>query len=944
VKDPLAHQEGGLVPPPAVVVALFLGERVDPDDPASLLGLEGPGPWSDSRVIEALQARLRQLGAHPQRASREADELRMWLHAGVSRLLTSDRSAGAASSSGLPEDFESHVLVLVAAAGGWSREVMRQVAALGAERGIDPRQVASWLSGRQPTLMPGRESTLPASVAGRTSVMDPEPAAVDPSRGVVILIGWILGGLLGLLGVAAVVVVVVSMRPPSPMPQTAATSSEQSAGERPIVVAASETGADRSTLSPGPTLVGASAQAVESSSPPQASPASNEASAVHVPEWADLVRDMEGAVQSIRAGEASGVGAFSRAYDAMARAWPSAAVDQRVRAVDGVIDAVYASASLGQGGAGVLDTIAAHAARGGDPPEAAALVAGVWTAGVVARISRERDLPRGMIRRIEGLTSMVFGPGGVGEATFDHGVSVRLRAVAASMAMHKATGDPTVIEGRVDAWTKWLDAAKASRAVATSSLVLGAMDRLMMVGPDPSHDEATFRALTDLACAVAWRAEDPSRPWLLAKFDQPAVGADDLHVVTRALATRSGAPGVDVTMVLGINAREEERSSMRARYASVWAASPTASRAARHEAWLAAAKRELEWPQADTVAGRAVRAVAMARLSRGAHLLLASASDEARMLAAAAEVELLLLNPDAGLERRAAALATVAEPATLSRESTPWAVRFVAAQQRIPDRLQLLGEFTSAPTLPEARLLVETAFRGSPERVQNEAQAVLKRQRSQAVVAAAMLEFAPFIPPSTRNADIVLSMTSAGSLPSPRHPSWAVSVRRALVERMLELLSRDGIDAFADAVGSSLADAYAGRLSAPGGTPPMLPAEAAVERVVTAAIRDARALIPTGREPLSLVAIVRSKEARERMAAGRLQLFAARQATLAEVMAYAASCDMPGKTDRVVAVLAAHVEARRRAVHVLDQIASAERLMLELWVMRLDDGEPGGAS
>ena len=48
--------------------------------------------------------------------------------------------------------------------------------------------------------------------------------------------------------------------------------------------------------------------------------------------------------------------------------------------------------------------------------------------------------------------------------------------------------------------------------------------------------------------------------------------------------------------------------------------------------------------------------------------------------------------------------------------------------------------------------------------------------------------------------------------------------------------------------------------------------------------------------------------------------------------------------DRVADLLAAHVEERRRAVHVLDQIASAERLMLEIWVMRLDDSSQEGAS
>lgn len=936
------HDEGQEPVSAARAVALFLGEGVDQDDPVSLLGLEGEGPWTEPQVVVALQARLRVIGEHPNRSAPQADELRMSLHAAASRLLTSPRSTDfSPSAAGMPADLRGQVAAAVAAGGGWSRDVMRQVMAMAAERGIDQRTLASWLSDLQPAGGSTGATAVPRPRAARPSVLDPDPASIDPAsidpaRGVVVLIGWLLGGLLSLLGVAAVIVVVVSMRPPPGATPAPSTSGAVVAGSDRIDVAVAP--ADTVAVAATPADAGPSTKAAAPTVP------STAAAPSHVQEWPDLVRDVEVATRTIRSKDRSGVEAFSRAYGRLAEAWPGATSDERIRAVDAVIDAVYAGASLAQGEPGVLDAIIAHSLEGANPPSGPHMIGSVWTAGVAARLARERDLPQGMVRQVERLVSSFFGPGGVGEPTFDHGVSAWLRAVGGRLVTRDVSSDPAIVDARVEAWAKWLVAAKASQAVPPTAIVLGAMDRLMTAGPEPSRDEATFRILTELACAVPWRAEDPSRAWLLAKFDQSAVGTDDLHVLTRALATRSGAPGVDVTMVLRADARDDERARVRAQYASAWAGRAPPSKVKTHQAWLAAATRELELPRADSVLGRAVRAVAMARLNQGGQLLAAAGLDESRAVAAAGEVDLLLIDLDAGLEKRVAALAAATRPSALRRESTAWAVQYVAAQQRIAERLQLLADFSETPTLMEARILVEAAFRASPERVQAEAQGMLKRRGAQVTVAAALLEFAPFIPATAKSADLVKAVTGVDALPSPRHSSWPVAVRRALVERTLELLAGDGVDAVADAMGAAMADAYAGRLTSTGGTPQTMPAEEAVERVTAAAIREAQSLVPTGREPLGLSMILRNKEARERLAAGRVQLFAARQATLAELSAYAACCEFPDRVERLADLLAASIEERRRAVHVLDQIAASERLMLEVWVMRLDDTRQEGAS
>jgi len=120
VSDPASHRAGEEPVSAARAVALFLGESVDPGDPASLLGLEGQGPWTEAQIVVALQARVRMVAEHPNASAPQADELRMSLHAAASRLLTSTRSADfSPAAAGMPADLRAQVAAAVAAGGGW---------------------------------------------------------------------------------------------------------------------------------------------------------------------------------------------------------------------------------------------------------------------------------------------------------------------------------------------------------------------------------------------------------------------------------------------------------------------------------------------------------------------------------------------------------------------------------------------------------------------------------------------------------------------------------------------------------------------------------------------------------------------------------------------------------------------------------------------------------
>ena len=95
----------------------------------------------------------------------------------------------------------------------------------------------------------------------------------------------------------------------------------------------------------------------------------------------------------------------------------------------------------------------------------------------------------------------------------------------------------------------------------------------------------------------------------------------------------------------------------------------------------------------------------------------------------------------------------------------------------------------------------------------------------------------------------------------------------------------------------------------------------------------ARAL-PTGLPSLSLRSITTRRDARLGMSDGLLQSFAAEQAALVEIMAALLISERPGTESRVAQSLDRLAGERRRANHVLEQIAASEVVMTELWMLR----------
>jgi hypothetical protein len=479
--------------------------------------------------------------------------------------------------------------------------------------------------------------------------------------------------------------------------------------------------------------------------------------------------------------------------------------------------------------------------------------------------------------------------------------------------------------------------------------MLAALDRLMTSSPEPTVNPAVLEAITTVASALTWRQEDASRRWLLRAFDSKAVSSADLFAVTSAIATRSGAQGVDQTMVLPAGALDAARAALRDQYASVWGVANAEARNEAVELWAAAARHALAEDDPDRSPIRSlVRAVSLARLNAAASLIWSGAPDEAATV---------LADLDSGLSTRLANLAGAGSSQPLGRGLSNWALQYLPLMQaggRFAERRKLLQDFQGMPNRADARIVVEEACRAGHDGVRSDAQALVKKLGSDPAVVSALLDEAPSMPPTVSCTALVSAVTLA-QIPPPRDGGWRVAVRRALVERLLELLAGRSDRGLADEASVLLAETYQLQTpptntpvpSDPNGpirmaSPP--PVETVASAVRAGWLREAEALVPTGREPLSMAAAASARAARARIAQGRVQAFAACQADICDLMAFIISAERTGRAATAAGLLSDLAAQRRTSTHVYMQIEASERTALRLWLLRFGLAETGGPS
>jgi hypothetical protein len=954
----------------ATPIARFLGEQEAAGGPFALLNLP-PAMLTDDQIIGALDAQLGRLGAHVEGSTPQADEVRLALHAAAAQLLDprvrshllarwgeSPLAPHPASDPGAPPEaapeatrsahvaLEHDAVLTLGQFGGWNDRSLGRLMALAAARGQGRAELADalrGLGGRVHQALPATPSRvarsgpaisrlgpgrLPATPAAAPLDAEPGPSAderplpeqTDPAARTIKLA--LLGGAVGLLTlIVAFGIIALATRAPAPTVVPAA----------PVIAAPAP-------ADPAPPTAAA----------PEPPPAEG------APDIEVVSRELARAVTGLEADPEGALIRFSLAIAALSDGWPSLPPDEMVAAQHQVIEFLY------RAGPGVADraieAVGAGAAVLGVPGPIAAdrIRPAIWSAGMLSRLSREHDLPSGLEELVDSRLNAALGQRRpVIDPTFESGAAAAIQVIPSLLVAPPAApevGVPAVDPSRVagaalDAWRRWMDAAsRVPRQIAPGDrLVLGGLQTLLIEGPDPSVDQVAFKVVRMVVSQLTWRPGDESRGWLLRWFDDRRITSTDLYAVTSALATGSSAEGVDATMVVPVLASDRVRVEMRDSYAQAWGLADGADRGEIIDELVEAAADVLSGNDP----GRSLpeilgSAVMLSRLSEAAAWAWRGQVDQTEILLAGFEDDVVLAAPSKGANPDIALLA----PQSLSRRTSPWGERYLAAKKSIPLRLDLIGGLTSVELdAVSAEVLASDALRGTPYEVRKRASGKVLELGDSPLIVNAVLEELPGMPRVAANVALVERVASR-QLPGPASSAWMTEARRALVERLLELVAAEGDLAQIDDESELLARSLEGRIretpipDSLGALSPPPPADASASLMYRQWQARVDPAIPPPIGPPSLEEIERRRTGRAALARGPVQAFAAQQISVCELMAYVVAAERAAEAPRITAILDELMLGRQRARHIFEQIRATEDAMLRLWLIRLGQEPP----
>lgn len=943
-------------------IARFFGQDAATGSPFDLLGI-APDAATDEGIVGALHGRLRALAAHVETDTPEADEVRLAMHAAAAQLLDPHvrrhmlAQWGGGFAASLPGALEAapatpnvalehDVLLTLALHGGWNGKALHRLMTLAQARGLSSHELAAALRelqgrsarptaaphsrvspvvrnagasgpadraphGNSTALRPGTVSQAPPSPASArvASPADPDPAMMLLKRTVAVVVGGAV-----LIATISVAWVLLSESSGKAGPEAAPpVSTEREAAPREFLAPPERTTTDveASQVRARPTEALAPTDAVEVS------------------------RRLTACIAGATTDPVFASAEFAEIVSAIRRGWPTYSLDQLVSINHGVVEFMYRVASSSEAYGRAIDAIADDPAESADSDRPRREVWSiVWSCGMLARLSRERDLPATVVQRIRQRLGAIAGDHvSTTQASFESGARAAMQMLPTRLAAAPV---------RSAAWEDWIrvgDALFAGDARGRARALLAGLEVLLSVGPDPSKDGQTFRSIRALTSAVPWRAGDESRAWLIARFDDPRIDNADLHTVTSALAATVRAENVDVTMVLPVLASESVRTELRDRYTRAWALDLAQRRDELTELLVAAAaEASRDAASARSSVERLAGALVFSRLSEAARWIWRGRTEEAARI---------LSDVRAGFVHDMAISAVTSHGGSVPGHAPPasrgWMERYLAAGRNIPVRLSLLDEIEHSllGLSPDAEILVQEAIRGSPVSVRMRAREIVFKHSSTPGVVAGMLEALPMITDTGPSADLVQAVAAA-PLPPASDPRWKIEARRALVVRLLELLSAEGEMRSVDRLSELLAASYAGRVSDafPLPTDPIPPIETSASRLWLswqAAINPGAAVDPSATPP---EVIERRRTGRLALASGLVQVFAAHQVSVCELMAYVVAQERPHLQPDIKRILDTLGQQRRTSTSILRQIHDVEHAMLHLWLLRLGETPP----
>lgn len=907
----------------------FLGAESLEIGPFGLLGID-PRQCTQAIVEAALQRQLDRLSAHPEGDTPEADEVRLALHAAAAQLLD--------------PRVRDHL------AERWRPEAER--------RGANP--VAPAAPGK-----PAQSSQRKATVVGPRSPRDLREEFGSRHRDDH-LAKYIVGGAVvavALIGMVIAAILVLASPPAPPAPPVAPGGAGTVAGGAGSGAAAPGTvsPADDVALAPPDySEAAASAAPIDASGQAGATdPNARRASRNAFVDPRKTLKELRDATAAVRTDPAAAVTRLEPVLAQLADWWASYEPGVRRACDDAVVEALYALAPSPE----LQEQLHAMIARGAlrmstDRNDALRprlhaddVWPAAWSVGMLTRLTRERDLPTRLAAESIAALDSALGRGRPTlDSTFESGAAVALRhlpvllltdARARTSGRHDAAGP----DGSTAAIRRWLEACPA---IATDEngqerVLCDGLEHILLNAREPEEDLGVFEAITAVAERIKWRQGGPARGRLLDWFRDPRVSESDLRVLTAAIAGKSGAEGVDQTMILSVNPQPDDRSRLRARYASAWSIEGAGrERASQH--WLDAARATLEAAPSKNPVDQLKDAAAIARLNEAARLLWRGEGNAAESLLREAET---VQGIGPLIVPQAPPVAVLTFSLTGRGADGTWAERYFAAERNIPVRLQLLDELEQGGRpigTVDAAILVQEAVIGSPIQVRYAAARLAGQLADEAAVVAAALDELPLAPKTRSTADM-MERVARQTLPSITDPDWELITRRALVERLLGMLAGGSTEATMEHYATLIADSYlraAGQEPGRGAGAAADGAHRGAELLWAAVRAEAEAVAPVTAAPIPLDQIDRRRLGRMTLASGPVQAFAAEQVSIAEASAYVAAGERPTAAKRIDAVISRMQAARRAASHVFEQIIATERAILELWLLRFAQ-EPGGA-
>lgn len=939
-------------------VERFLGSAAAAGGPFALLELP-PQLCDEENILAALDRQLERVHKHPECDTPEADEVRLALHAAAAQLLDPGvrrqmltRWAGVVApavpvrSAPVPADrlLEHDAILTLGLYGGWNRRSLQRLVWLAHARGLSSEHVAATLRSLARSRRRARSAAAPPRVA--PTLRRPAPAVSPPSPppanaplpgeidpAIRLLRTLLIVGAAGVLALAVSIAVIIAAIGDFGSPQPGAS------GSAPVAAAPGAVpppvGTPAATEQPDGTAAPAPQGPPTAVAEPQPAPPPKPR-AVNV---ATLGRDIAQAAKAVAGEPDTAASAFELASGDLGANWPRLSKEQLIAAHDSVVEFVYRAAQMPEVTARALTAIARGVEPLGEerPLTEAEVWPAVWSTGMLARLSREKDLSVAAKATVESGLRRALGPAALVDGTFESGAAAVLALIPRRLVTSEQGGPE---RGKV--WARWAEAVEAfaGDTPQRTRLLLAGLETVMVEGPEPDTDRGIYDAITAIGARVTWREADESRRQLIRWFGDRRVSNADLRALTAMLAGRSAAPGVDVTMVLSTAASESSRATLRDRYAAAWGLETAGDADGLITDWINAARDQLQ--RADTPGddiSHLSRTVALSRLNEAA--LWQWRGDGPEAAAILSDLEPPGPLPPTTHPQGATDIAITTGSAS---DANPWGLRYLAARRNIPVRLDLLDQLSSnrGLTAMDAEVLVIEALAGPQAEVRRRAQDLVRRFSAEPVVVNAVLEFLPRAPKVVSNARLIEDVAGR-PLPGIKDQSWAITARRSLVERLLELIASEGRHARIDALSRLLAVSYRSRAAAAPlslsereeDNQPHPHLSAAAEWAWWRAMADTP--LTDGSSAVSLESAERRRAGRVGQAVGFVQTFAAEQVSLCEMIALIVRTERPDRADAVDAVMVRLTDERRRARHIFEQLHATERAITRLWLIRFGE-------